>query len=160
MILSSGALIGLYVLNHPNSILVFRALSSVNLVAYLLVTLTGLSVDPEVARRCWREALAFPGLLGLAVIGWGISGVGAHSTFAVALLLFAYAWQSLSMVAAALVRMLESTPLRPLAAPLLYIVGYGPLLCAITATAYIRELRGAELVWEKTEKTGTVTRLT
>ena len=43
-----------------------------------------------------------------------------------------------------------------LARPLLYVVGYGPLLCAITAAAYLAELRRADLVWEKTEKTGTV----
>ena len=35
-------------------------------------------------------------------------------------------------------------------------VGYGPLLCAITAAAYVAELRRAEMAWEKTEKTGTV----
>jgi hypothetical protein len=34
--------------------------------------------------------------------------------------------------------------------------GYGPLLCAVTATAYVRELRHAEAHWDKTEKTGQV----
>ena len=33
---------------------------------------------------------------------------------------------------------------------------YGPLLCAITAAAYVKEIQGTEMVWEKTEKTGTV----
>ena len=46
--------------------------------------------------------------------------------------------------------------MRRLVAPLLYVVGYGPLLCAIATAAYIRELRRAEMVWEKTEKTGAV----
>ena len=32
-----------------------------------------------------------------------------------------------------------------LARPLLYVVGYGPLLCAITAAAYFEELRRAEM---------------
>jgi hypothetical protein len=40
--------------------------------------------------------------------------------------------------------------------PLLYIVGYGPLLCAITVGGYIAELSGSEQKWEKTEKVGRV----
>jgi hypothetical protein len=40
--------------------------------------------------------------------------------------------------------------------PLLYVVGYGPLLCAMTAGAYIKQLHGAEMKWDKTEKTGAV----
>jgi hypothetical protein len=36
----------------------------------------------------------------------------------------------------------------------LYIAGYGPLLCAITCAAYLKELRHADARWEKTEKTG------
>ncbi len=45
-------------------------------------------------------------------------------------------------------------------APLLYIVGYGPLLTAMTAAAYIKEIQGAEMKWDKTEKTGQVGELT
>ena len=61
------------------------------------------------------------------------------------------------MLAAYLVRRLETVPLRrPARPPLLYVVGYGPLLCAITAAAYVAELRRAEMAWEKTEKTGAV----
>jgi hypothetical protein len=37
-----------------------------------------------------------------------------------------------------------------------YIGGYGPLLCVITTAAYIKEFRGAEQRWDKTEKTGKV----
>jgi cellulose synthase/poly-beta-1,6-N-acetylglucosamine synthase-like glycosyltransferase len=156
MIVSSGALIGLFALEHHEARGVFRALSSANLVAYLLVTLSSWSIDPDVARRCWREAILFPGVIGLAVIIWGIIGVTDHTTWQVVLLLCAYAWVSLSMLAAWLLKLLEGTRLRPLVAPLLYVVGYGPLLCAISAAAYVRELRHAEMVWEKTEKTGTV----
>ena len=73
------------------------------------------------------------------------------------LLLFAYVWLSASMLAAYLVRRLENVPYAGrLARPLLYVVGYGPLLCAITAAAYVAELRRAEMAWEKTEKTGAV----
>ena len=38
----------------------------------------------------------------------------------------------------------------------LFLVGYGPLLCAITFASYVAELRGAAAVWDKTEKTGKV----
>jgi cellulose synthase/poly-beta-1,6-N-acetylglucosamine synthase-like glycosyltransferase len=156
MILSSGALLALYALGHHDARGVFKALSSANLIAYLLVTLSSWSIDPDVARRCWREAILFPGAIGLAVIVWGISGVGTHTSWQVVLLLCAYAWVSLSMVAAWLLKLLEGTRLRRVVPPLLYVVGYGPLLCAITAAAYTRELRRAEMVWEKTEKTGTI----
>jgi hypothetical protein len=61
------------------------------------------------------------------------------------------------MLAAYLVKRLESVRgIGSLARPLLYVVGYGPLLCAITAAAYLAELRHAEMRWEKTEKTGAV----
>jgi hypothetical protein len=43
-----------------------------------------------------------------------------------------------------------------LAGPLVYVVGYGPLQCAVTATAYIKELRGAEMRWDKTERVGAI----
>lgn len=59
------------------------------------------------------------------------------------------------MVAAWLLKRIDATPiLKPLAVPLLYVVGYGPLLCAITTHGYLKELRGADMTWEKTEKTG------
>jgi hypothetical protein len=43
--------------------------------------------------------------------------------------------------------------------PLLYLIGYGPLLCAFTVAGYIAELRGREQVWEKTDKVGRVKEL-
>ena len=66
-------------------------------------------------------------------------------------------WLSASMLAAYLVRAARARArVGWLARPLLYVVGYGPLLCAITAAAYVAELRRAEMAWEKTEKTGAV----
>ena len=44
--------------------------------------------------------------------------------------------------------------LKRLALALVYLSGYGPLLCAIGFTAYIKELRGSEIRWEVTKKTG------
>ena len=44
-----------------------------------------------------------------------------------------------------------------LVAPLLlYLVGYGPMLCAITVASYIKEWRHADASWIKTEKVGRV----
>jgi hypothetical protein len=38
----------------------------------------------------------------------------------------------------------------------MYLVGYGPLLCAVTVDAYVKELTKAEAKWDKTEKIGRV----
>ena len=43
-----------------------------------------------------------------------------------------------------------------LAPTLTYLVGYGPLLRAITFGSYIKEFRGTAQVWDKTEKVGRV----
>ena len=45
---------------------------------------------------------------------------------------------------------------RFLAALLVYVAGYGTLLCACTFASYVKELRRAEMTWDKTEKTGKV----
>jgi len=45
-----------------------------------------------------------------------------------------------------------------LVSPLIvYLVGYGSLLCACTFASYVMELRRAEMRWDKTEKTGKMT---
>jgi cellulose synthase/poly-beta-1,6-N-acetylglucosamine synthase-like glycosyltransferase len=156
MLLSSAGLLTLYAIDREHAMDVFRALWALNLVTYLFVTLSSFAQDGPAARASWREALLFPGLISLAIIACAVAEPLADS-LPDWLLLFSYVWLSASMLAAYLVRRLESVRrLRPLARPLLYVVGYGPLLCAITANAYIAELRRADLVWEKTEKTGTV----
>ena len=68
-----------------------------------------------------------------------------------------YCWIPLSMVGAWIARDIEKTAIgRVLSPALVYFVGYGSLLCAITFDSYIKELRGAEAKWDKTEKTGRV----
>lgn len=100
---------------------------------------------------------AYPPLFNEVVSGWlRDGGIETSGTFSTVLLLFLFCWPSLCMVAAWLVKRVDASPLRRLAAPLLYLVGYGPLLCAITTAGYIKEMRGAEMVWEKTEKTGQI----
>ncbi len=68
-----------------------------------------------------------------------------------------YIWIPFSMVGAWIAREVESTRVGRFLSPLLvYLVGYGSLLCAITFDSYIKELRHAEAKWDKTEKTGRV----
>ena len=68
-----------------------------------------------------------------------------------------YSWSVLAMALAWVVKLLErSRAVRWLATPLLYVVGFGPVLCAITLDAYVKQARGASAVWDKTEKTGRV----
>ncbi len=146
----------LFVLDRELSIDAFRALWALNLVTYSFVTLSAFAHDGPAARRSWLEAITFPGLISLAIIVWTLVAPRLDDA-PDWLLLFAYVWLSASMLAAYLVRRLESVPYAGrLARPLLYVVGYGPLLCAITAAAYVAELRRAEMAWEKTEKTGAV----
>ena len=113
-------------------------------------------MDGPAARRSWWEAVTFPGLISLAIMACAVSAriAGELPDW---LLVIMYSWPAASMLAAYLVRRLESASHGSrLARPLLYLVGYGPLLCAITAAAYLAELRRAEMAWEKTEKTGAV----
>jgi cellulose synthase/poly-beta-1,6-N-acetylglucosamine synthase-like glycosyltransferase len=156
MLLSSISLVTLFLLDRELSIDAFRTLWALNLVTYLFVTLSAFAQDGPAARRSWLEAITFPGLISLAIIVWAVLAP-AFDDVPDWLLLASYVWLSASMLAAYLVRRLESLRfVCALARPLLYVVGYGPLLCAITAAAYVAELRRAEMAWEKTEKTGTV----
>jgi hypothetical protein len=156
MVLSSASLVALFLLNRDVSLDAFRSLWALNLITYAFVTLSAFAQDTSAARRSWLEAVTFPGLISLAII--------AATTVSPLLdglpdwlLLFAYVWLSASMLAAYLVRKLEGIRgVGWLARPLLYVVGYGPLLCTITAAAYVAEMRHAEMRWEKTEKTGAV----
>ncbi len=73
------------------------------------------------------------------------------------LVLFAHAWLALSMLVAYIGKTIEPRRFGRLLSPVfIYIAGNGPLLCACTFASYIKELRGAEMTWDKTEKTGKV----
>ena len=141
---------------------------AVNLFTYLFITISSFSFDPKTGKRVWREGICFPGLISLSIIIWAAyppilsaTGLNESSTGLSVFLLFIYSWLALSMVAAWLCARLElSGRLGRLVPPLFYIVGYGPLLTAMTAAAYIKELQGAEMKWDKTEKTGQIGELT
>ena len=162
MLASSVGLVALYLLDATFAREVFRSLWAVNFFTYAFITVSSFLLDRETARRAWREGLAFPGLISLTVILYaGFPGLfrdahlQPHGALLVATTLCVYIWLSASMLAAYLVKKLEDgVRLARLVAPLVYVVGYGPLLCAMTVAAYWREYRGAEMRWEKTEKLG------
>jgi cellulose synthase/poly-beta-1,6-N-acetylglucosamine synthase-like glycosyltransferase len=163
LITSSAALITLYYAHFPRAWLAFHVLWIINAVTYVFITCFTLMIDPRTARHCWRQGVMFPGAVNLVFIvyscfprlftdaaraghlhlGWGI--------------VIAYAWLSLSMAAAYLAKVLEPGRLGRFLSPLLvYLVGYGSLLCACTFASYLKELQRAEMTWDKTEKTGKV----
>ena len=83
-------------------------------------------------------------------LGWA-SGRGSPGW----LIVFIYAWLTLSMAVAYLAKVVEPHRFgRVLSPVLIYLVGYGSVLCACTFASYVLELRRAEARWDKTEKTG------
>ncbi len=172
LISASTGLITLLIIDRHLAVTAFVWLWGLTAFTYLFVTLSSLAVDRQVARRAWFEGVMFPGAISLALIAYGLGapvvanltgtdfrqwGLFKATPATDVLLIFADLWLTLSMLAAYLLKRLESWGrLRALVGPLLYVVGYGPLLCAITFNAYVAELRHREQVWEKTEKSGRV----
>jgi cellulose synthase/poly-beta-1,6-N-acetylglucosamine synthase-like glycosyltransferase len=172
MICASVGLVTLYFVNSPYSWAVFRLLWITNAITYLFVTLFSFAIDPATARRTWFQGLMFPGVVSLVIIAYtcfpplfntylreAFRAIGLPTRGAIvsAAILFAYVWLTASMVVAWAAKEFEGLGrLRVLSPLLVYTAGYGPLLCAITLTAYLKEARGAEMKWDKTVKTGKV----
>jgi hypothetical protein len=172
MVLASIALVTLWCVDGERASEVFTLLWVTSALGFVFTTTFTLLVEPGVARRAWRQALAFPGLISLAVMAWvlvprpmhdlvravcGDVGVGWSTTTRSYLALAAYLWVSLSIVFAwAVYRLDKAHDLGWFGGVLIFLVGYGPLLCAVTVAAYVAEARGAATTWDKTEKTGTV----
>jgi cellulose synthase/poly-beta-1,6-N-acetylglucosamine synthase-like glycosyltransferase len=172
MVLATSGLLALFFTDRTLSVEAFRALWLLTGCAFVFITGSSLLIDPEAGRRCWLQGLFFPGAVNLTLILVGLFGpiatallgsqldaIGLHGdgTLATCLLLFADLWLTASIFCAYLLKRLDDTGrFGWVVHPLLYVVGYGPLLCAITVGGYIAELRGAEKRWEKTEKVGRV----
>jgi cellulose synthase/poly-beta-1,6-N-acetylglucosamine synthase-like glycosyltransferase len=172
MVLSSVSLVTLWFLAPGQAHSAFRWLWIISALSYVFTTTFALLIDVDVARRSWRHAIAFPGLINLCIVAWVLGPAPMHALVAdicVAtglgwsphtrslLALSAYAWVAACMVAAWLVYRVDRTGLaRPLVPFLLFVVGYGPLLCAITFAAYVAQARGTAATWDKTIKTGKV----
>ncbi len=169
MILSSIGLVGLFFLHSDLAETVFRALWITAALTYVFSMTLGVQLDGRVGRMSWREALLFPGAVSFLVmiaalfpglleerlprmLGLELLPVG-HA----ALTLGIYVWISAAMAGAWLARAVEATRVGRVLSPLLvYLVGYGPMLCAITVDSYVKEWRKADASWIKTEKTGRV----
>jgi cellulose synthase/poly-beta-1,6-N-acetylglucosamine synthase-like glycosyltransferase len=169
MVTSSIGLLGLLLINSEVALEVFRALWITAAVTYTFTLAIAAQLDRKLSYNAWREVLLFPGILNMIVMltaffpklievdipgifGWHLTTGGLFvATVCI------YIWIPFSMVGAWLAREAEGTWIGRLLAPLLiYLVGYGSLLCAITFDSYIKELRHAEAKWDKTVKTGRV----
>jgi cellulose synthase/poly-beta-1,6-N-acetylglucosamine synthase-like glycosyltransferase len=172
MVVSSVALVALWWLHADNARVVFHALWIINALGYIFTTSFTLLIDAPIARRSWRQAILFPGLISLTIMACVLAprpmyalgrtachliDIGWTADLRNALLLFAYGWVSICMAAAWLVYRLDRTRRASwLVHLLMIVVGYGPLLCAITFAAYVAEARGTATTWDKTIKTGKV----
>lgn len=172
MTLASASLIILYFSAFAVAWTVFHVLWIINALTFVFITAFVLMVDPETGRHTWLEGILFPGAVSLAIIIAAcfprllrmlcydaLPELGIVLTVAErrGLVLFAYAWLALSMLVAYLGKTVQPRRFGRLLSPVfIYLGGYGPLLCACTFAAYVKELRGAEMKWDKTEKTGKV----
>ncbi|HEY5317842.1 MAG TPA: glycosyltransferase family 2 protein, partial [Solirubrobacteraceae bacterium] len=172
MVSSTVGLLALFFSDRPLSVQAFHALWALTGATFLFVIGSSLVIDSTAGRRCWREGLLFPGAVNLALIVFGIfgpvltrvlgpelaaMGLRQGQPAVTYLLFFSDIWLTLSILCAYMLKRMEEWGRLPrLVPPLLYLVGYGPLLCAITVGGYLAELRGADRRWEKTEKVGRI----
>ena len=158
MITASGALLMLLLLGDAQAWAAFHVLWIINAVCYLFTTAFSFAIDPRVARISWREGILFPGIVSVAIIGYAClpEAFGSSSGPPAPLIeWFLCIWLAGCMgVAWLALRVEHARGGKRLSRVLLYIAGYGAFLCLVTLTAYIRELRGAEQRWDKTEKRG------
>jgi len=169
MVLSSVGLLGLLFLHSALAAQLFNILWISAAVTYAFTLALAAQLDVPITRNAWREVLAFPGVVSIVVIisaffpgiveRWlpALFGLILTEDGQFILRVCLYCWISVSMIGAWVARKVEKTWAgRFLTPALIYLVGYGSLLCAITFDSYIKELRGAEAKWDKTEKTGRV----
>jgi len=169
MVLSSVGLVGLYFLESPVSAQVFRTFWALAACTYIFTMVVTIALDPVTGRKTLREAIFFPGLVSVvitvATFFPGLLEDDVPALFGVEVsdgslrvwTLFVYSWITLSMLGAWLIKVVDGTRAGRFLSPVLvYLVGYGPILCAITVDSYVKELRHADASWDKTEKTGRI----
>jgi hypothetical protein len=169
MVTSSIGLLGLLLINSEVALEVFRALWIAAAASYTFILAYGAQLDRKLSSNAWREVFTFPGIINMVVMITAFfpklieidlpALFGIHLTTAGLFIatVCIYVWIPFSMVGAWLSRLVEKTWIGRFLTPfLIYLVGYGSLLCAITFDSYIKELRHAEARWDKTEKVGRV----
>jgi cellulose synthase/poly-beta-1,6-N-acetylglucosamine synthase-like glycosyltransferase len=175
MICASASLITLYFIDQSLAWNAFHALWITNVLTFVFITVFALLIDPGTGRRVWREAIFFPGAVSLIIMLAAIApaplrfvayhalslvGATALRGYGSEIELFTYAWLGGSMAVAYLAKVAETRLPRRIGVVtsqiLVYLAGYGSLLCAVTFAAYVKELRHADASWDKTEKTGKV----
>jgi cellulose synthase/poly-beta-1,6-N-acetylglucosamine synthase-like glycosyltransferase len=169
MVLSSIGLLGLLLIQSDLASILFRTLWISAACTYVYILALGSQMDRKLAANAWREVITFPGIISMLVMLTaffpklvevylpGLFGGKLDEAGLFWLTVAIYIWIPFSMVGAWLARKVDKTGAGRVLSPLLiYLVGYGSLLCAITFDSYIKELRHAESRWDKTEKTGRV----
>ncbi|WP_347754711.1 glycosyltransferase [Agrococcus sp. ProA11] len=169
MIMASIGLISLYVMESPISEFIFRSMWIVVGAASIYTITLAAMLDPGITRTAWREVVLFPGVLFTIVVlsaffpglftelvpslfGLRMTETGIDIWY-----IAIYAWISLCILGAWGVKKLdEANAPEWLMAMTVYLLGYGPILVAITFDSYVKEAQGAAMVWDKTEKTGRV----
>jgi cellulose synthase/poly-beta-1,6-N-acetylglucosamine synthase-like glycosyltransferase len=166
MLLGSVGLVALYFVWPDWAVRAFTLLWTVTFFCYIFQTLFSFAIDPGTSRRVWFEGLAFPGLMSVAIMviavlriepfsestDWAHPEYWTPRAIAVQLIL---GWTAISTAAAyGVYRLDKAGAPKWLRDPLLVLVGYGPLLCAIAVGAIMAEVRNADLKWDKTIKSG------
>lgn len=167
MVLSSIGLIGIFFLNGDTLWHIFYLLGGVSVFIYLFIAIYACIADPSTMKRAWPEAIIFPGLIATFSLSVAFAphffeylftsafGSDAFSYWQKAFLLFISFWVSGCMFFAWLIYRLDRAGVsQKITNPLLILVGYGPLLCVITVSAFISEWTKSESQWDKTEKAG------
>jgi cellulose synthase/poly-beta-1,6-N-acetylglucosamine synthase-like glycosyltransferase len=170
MVCASSSLVALFFIDYQLAFSAFHVLWLANVITYVFITSFALLIDPQTGKHTWKEALLFPGAVNAVILLAGIlpgpmsllaratlSAAGLTMTVAWVhgVVLFTYVWLAACMGVAYLGKLAERRRLGWIISPFfVYLAGYGPLLCAVTAAAYLKELRHAEARWEKTEKVG------
>jgi cellulose synthase/poly-beta-1,6-N-acetylglucosamine synthase-like glycosyltransferase len=172
MLTASGSLVVLYFIDSSLAWTAFHALWLTNVITYVFITSFALLIDPVIGRRTWVQAVLFPGAVNVLILLAAViptplywvshqvmnaAGFTTTSGWVHGIELFTYIWLAACMGVAFLGKVAEPRRFGRFLSPLfVYIGGYGPLLCAITTAAYVKEFRGADQTWDKTEKTGKV----
>lgn len=167
MIAGSVGLVGLFYAWPPWAPAAFSAFWGVTFASYFFQTVFSFAIDPTTAKRCWFEGIAFPGVLSVCVMALAVFGLKPFAesanwplqpggwTWQDVAVQVVLGWSAISTLLAWVVYRIDKAGApKALRNVLLVLVGYGPLLCAISLGAMFAQFRNADLKWDKTIKSG------